>query len=783
MKLKENSIIVCNQNTKKKILEVNFNQKKLFNATFFTLEEFKSRFCFKIIDQAVVFAANFLNISYKNAKIIVKNLYYIDIEEEYSDEKLIQLQSLKNELINKNLLEFDDLFIEFISGKEIYVIDLFLDNFHKELFDSIQNANVNYINQEVAKKEYKVAEFERYEDEVDYIFSEIYKQLQDGIDINNIYIVSENDEYRHLITRYSKLYKIETYLKEKESIKNHYIIKEFLNHLQNGFSKKDALAKISESNNSYIINKLIALLNRFHFVNDSNELLSILECEINNVYYEDEKKINVVNVVDISHDFSNDDYVYLLGFNNNSIPKIYKDDEYLSDKYAVILPITETYYKNKLELNRAIYLLSKIKNIYLSYSKITQSNNLISPLFDELNCEIINPKPVYGLSRDLDRLKLGTMIDDLVNFNIHNDFLNLLYSSFDDVYSSYDNRYKIIDKDLLKEKINSYIKLSYTSISTFYKCQFYYYLERVLKVKHIKENNATKIGSIFHAILEKYGQADFDLETEKQIHLSTIDDLSLKFYFEKLWPDFLLVFDVINNFKEKTYLNDELHEQEINVDYSDEDYTKIFNGKIDKIIYKQIDGVDYVSIIDYKTGSDKPSLDNVKDGFNLQLPVYAFFLAKSTLFKNPKILGIYLQKILNNCKPTKTKSLEAVKKDALKLDGFSIADRQMLSILDPTYHKSEFIKSMSITKEDVFGQYAKVYSENDMYSLIKTVEDLIADAFDKIIDGDFEINPKTINNENQSCKYCPYANICYKTNKDVVVLKEDKFSENIEGGE
>ena len=107
----------------------------------------------------------------------------------------------------------------------------------------------------------------------------------------------------------------------------------------------------------------------------------------------------------------------------------------------------------------------------------------------------------------------------------------------------------------------------------------------------------------------------------------------------------------------------------------------------------------------------------------------------------------------------------------------------MLSILDPTYRKSEFIKSMSVTKADVFGRYAKVYSERDMYSLIKTVEELIVEAFDKITNGEFIINPKTINNENQSCKFCPYANICYKTNKDLVALKEDKFTETLEGGE
>ena len=77
MLFKENSIIICSQNTKKKILEDNFRQKKLFNATFFSLQEFINRLAFKITDEAIVYSKNFLGISYENAKTIVPNIYYI----------------------------------------------------------------------------------------------------------------------------------------------------------------------------------------------------------------------------------------------------------------------------------------------------------------------------------------------------------------------------------------------------------------------------------------------------------------------------------------------------------------------------------------------------------------------------------------------------------------------------------------------------------------------------------------------------------------------------------
>ena len=90
---------------------------------------------------------------------------------------------------------------------------------------------------------------------------------------------------------------------------------------------------------------------------------------------------------------------------------------------------------------------------------------------------------------------------------------------------------------------------------------------------------------------------------------------------------------------------------------------------------------------------------------------------------------------------------------------------------------------MGITKEGVFGRYAKVYSNNDLIKIIETVEDLIKDAFEEIQEGSFMINPKEIKGVNQSCTFCKFANICYKTNKDIKVLEEKKFVETVEDGE
>ena len=53
------------------------------------------------------------------------------------------------------------------------------------------------------------------------------------------------------------------------------------------------------------------------------------------------------------------------------------------------------------------------------------------------------------------------------------------------------------------------------------------------------------------------------------------------------------------------------------------------------------------------------------------------------------------------------------------------------------------------------------------------VEQKVGDAKEKIINGDFAINPKYLDKENISCKYCKYKDLCFMSDKDLVYLNMD----------
>ena len=196
-------------------------------------------------------------------------------------------------------------------------------------------------------------------------------------------------------------------------------------------------------------------------------------------------------------------------------------------------------------------------------------------------------------------------------------------------------------------------------------------------------------------------------------------------------------------------------------------------GFIDKLMYKKYNDKDMIAIVDYKTGNPSINLNNVLYGLDMQLPIYLYLARNSNNFNNPIIVGFYLQKILNSIvlKDYKNSYLD-LKKDNLKLNGYSIDKIELLEEFDNSYNKSSVIKAMSTTKSGEFSHYAKVISEEEIDKLIEIISNNIDKATDDIINAKFDINPKVIGKENKGCNYCMFYDICYRSAKDLVKLKE-----------
>ena len=392
--------------------------------------------------------------------------------------------------------------------------------------------------------------------------------------------------------------------------------------------------------------------------------------------------------------------------------------------------------------------------------------------FFEFNTCVLNDKISY--SSRYSKLRLARMLDDLIKFGDKNEALPCYFNSINIPYMEYNNSFSGIDKYLLREYLNKRLVLSYTSIDNFYKCQFRYYLDNILKLNKFEESFNTFVGNLFHFILSRVYSSDFNLDRDYDSYIKDKEFSNKdKFFLDKLKKELIIICDRLKKFNDDTGLTNVFVEKVISIDKSD-DIEVIFKGIVDKIMYKDYDGKTLVSIVDYKTGSVDIDIYNSIYGLGMQLIIYLYLITKSNIFNKFSFVGFYLQKILNNeVNIDKKKSYLEIKNNNLKMQGYSTDDLLSLERFDPTYENSEYIQSMKYTSKG-FSRYSKVLSDDEINSLVNLVDNKINYARDKILEGEFSINPKKLSSDKDvtGCKFCSYRDICFRKNEDIVNLEK-----------
>ena len=306
---------------------------------------------------------------------------------------------------------------------------------------------------------------------------------------------------------------------------------------------------------------------------------------------------------------------------------------------------------------------------------------------------------------------------------------------------------------------------SYTSLNTYNQCAFRYYLSYILKVNKFEDTFEITIGNIFHKILSECFVEDYDFESkfqqykEESKYQFSVSDL---FFLKKVKADLILLIDTIKNQLNYTQLTNTMYEKEVYIDIN-ERLGIGFKGIIDKVMYEEFNGETIVCIVDYKTGNPNLNLKNVKYGLDMQLPVYIYLIKNLKELKNVKVGGFYLQKVLND----KTTIEEKVKE--LKLQGYTNKDEYIMEKVDTTYEESKFIKNLKTTSNG-FYQYAKLITDEEIDELANTVENKIEEACGKVINAQFNINPKELATKNVGCTYCKFKDICYMTHDNIEKL-------------
>ena len=514
--LEDNLLIIIPSTIREKVYSYLSEKKDLYNIKITTFNEVKERLFFSFKEEVYLYLKEKYNYNYDVISKYLDNLYFLPLVSD--NPKIEKLISLKEELIKENLLIYDDYYKYYLRNYKVLVWG----------FD-VLSASENLIVEEISKytkidiilnskgkyRTNKVYSFNYIDDEIIFVLDEISSLIEKGIHPLNIYLTNVNDEYLYPLKKYFSLYNIPLNIEDKSSLIELPLTKFFLDNYENDVESTLNLIKdnfdLENNLNNKIYNKLINLLNKTSIYDKSYLKRLFSKTYINNTKYK-----NGINVVELEENiFTDEDYVFVLSFNQGIIPKIYQDEDYLDDSLKKELNLDTSTLKNKNSKEKVISSLSRIKNLVITYKDNSLTESYYpSNLIKELSLEVISCKPSLknkSYSKDSLYLKLGMNLDNLLKYGTISPELSLYYSNLPHDYQTYNNKYKQIDPLKLRKYLNSKLVLSYSSINTFYKCSYRYYLDNILKINLIDETFYTMIGNLYHYVLSKIYKEDFFL--------------------------------------------------------------------------------------------------------------------------------------------------------------------------------------------------------------------------------------------------------------------------------
>lgn len=218
----------------------------------------------------------------------------------------------------------------------------------------------------------------------------------------------------------------------------------------------------------------------------------------------------------------------------------------------------------------------------------------------------------------------------------------------------------------------------------------------------------------------------------------------------------------------------------------DDGSTVKIGGVVDRIdAYKSGDKV-YLRVIDYKTGTKSFSVEDLKEGRNLQMFLYLKALIES---KNPEFLKkigasetdklipagvIYVKTVFGEVKIAHDDEAAAVKEFKKKQDrrGMLLGEAESISAMNTEYlpvhiNKEDKKKPSALLERVKKGDEKYLYTEDEFDAHIETVRKSVDKAVSTVKSGSLAALPM-IKEKRSPCEYCKFKVLCRNAKKSEV---------------
>lgn len=348
---------------------------------------------------------------------------------------------------------------------------------------------------------------------------------------------------------------------------------------------------------------------------------------------------------------------------------------------------------------------------------------------------------------------------------------------------------KIFDKKNAEKLFGENLNISASQLEKFNLCRFSYFCNYGLNVRErLKaEINPMQYGTLVHYLLER-----FFSEYSKEQYSSMSDDELFE-----IVNTYLLEYSVSyfgeeqtksNSFKYrlKTILDNVIYlmkhimlelsqseffvaDCELKIGEDIPSYTITLPdghkiavcGSVDRVDIMQRNGVTYLRVIDYKTGTKQFKLSDILYGINLQMLLYLHSIENSDSDKYGKVTPagiLYMPATVPYISADSLKSIDKLPDELnknLKMNGLLLKDTEIIHGMDKTDAatyipvKIKAGEPVSATSLATLEEFGKIFKKVDM---------LIAEMGKNIYDGNIEAKP--LKGGHDSCEYCPYDSVC-----------------------
>mgnify|MGYP004539415733 FL=1 len=510
----EDTLLIVPNEEKKSLLHELENTSKLYSLKIMSLEEFMKHYKFSYDEKTIAYCYENHNISYDIILEYLNILPYLE-DKTYKSSKLNFLVSLKHELLENNLLIIDKLFLSYLNKSKIIVYDYQeIDPFYKKIFSKY---NATYLYNSVPKKELTVYETEDIDSEISYVLSKISKLILAGTPISNIHLLNVTSEYITPLSRLSKWYKLPIIIPDEKVLWNIPVAKKVYELLTLNKTTDEIIELLDSSNiDSNYYDAIIDTINKYLFLNENySKRTSFLKEVWKHTEVTKKETLEGIDCRSLTK-INDDDYYFLLGMNQENIPKIDKGEKILNDSLCEELGLFSSNDKNKLEKIKIKEYLHSINNLVIFYKKKTPFQDFNpSLLIEEDNMNVEKIEVDYNSSLLYNQVAFIKSLDYFNRYGKKDASMTKLYDyNLYKLYRSYKNQFTGIDTNKLSSYLQNKLLLSYSSLDNYYRCSFRYYLSNILKVDKFEETFYTSVGSLFHSILSKAFEPNFNFELE-----------------------------------------------------------------------------------------------------------------------------------------------------------------------------------------------------------------------------------------------------------------------------